>query len=378
MRKRILICNLIVLIWVFVIFSNTYAAKANSRPDLIAESAMLMDFTTGKILYEKNPDLRRAPASTTKILTAIVALEHGDLRQIIAATPSACKIGGSSIWLSQGETHSLEDMLYGILLSSGNDASASVAENLAGSEKKFAEWMTEKAHAIGATSSSFKNSSGMPETGHYTTAHDLAVITRYALNNPTFSTMVKTKKKVITWPGKEYDRAMVNHNKLLWRYQYADGVKTGYTREAGKCLVASATRNGHRMIAVVLNSKQMYEDTEKMFDYGFENYQLLNIVSTQEKVGEVSVALGVKEEVPVLPNRTLTLLLPKGAEDNLKVNLELQKKLEAPVERLQQVGELTVQLGEKLIDTVPVVTAVEVPKKGLFQRFWDWVRKIIG
>ena len=272
MRTRILISNFIVLIWVLVIFSNnTYAAP---KPDLTAESAILMDFTTGKIVYEKNADLRRAPASTTKILTAIVALERGDLKQNISATAAACKIGGSSIWLSQGEIHSMEDMLYGILLSSGNDASASVAENLAGSEKQFAEWMTEKAHTIGATSSSFKNSCGMPQPGHYTTARDLAVITRYALNNPTFSSMVKTKKKTIAWPGREYDRAMINHNKLLWRYQYADGVKTGYTREAGKCLVASATRNGHRLIAVVLNSKQTYDDTQKMFEFGFENYQI--------------------------------------------------------------------------------------------------------
>lgn len=351
--------------------------SAATKLDLVAESALLMDFTTGQILYKKNANLRHAPASTTKILTAIVALERGDLKQKITATPDACKIGGSSIWLSEGETYSLEEMLYGILLSSGNDAAVSVAENLAGSEEQFAEWMTEKAKSIGATSSTFKNSSGMPQDGHLTTAYDLAMITRYAMNNPIFNEIVKTKRKTIAWPGHEYDRAMVNHNKLLWRYQFADGVKTGYTREAGKCLVASATRNGHRLISVVLNSKQMYDDTQKMFDYGFDNYQLLTIVSPQEKLGAVNVDSGVQERVPVFSNRPLTLLLPKGAEKKLTVNMELKTNLTAPVERLQQVGELKVQLGDKLIDKVPVVTAAEVPKKGFLQRIWDWVKELL-
>lgn len=353
------------------------SSRAAGQPALVAESAILMDFTTGEVLYQKNADIRRPPASTTKIVTALVALEHGDLQQPIVATENASRAEGTSIWLAKGEKHSLEDMLYGILLPSGNDAAIAVAENLAGSQEKFAEWMNEKAKALGAVSSQFKNSSGLPQPGHYTTARDLAIITRYALHNPIFNTIVRTKKRTMAWPNHDYDRTLINHNKLLWRYEYTDGVKTGYTREAGRCLVASATRGGHRLISVVLNSKKMYEDTQAMFEYGFNNYQLITIVSPQEKVGEVAVNSGVEKKVPVLPHRSITLLLPKGAENELKVNLEIRTQVEAPVERMQQVGELQVRLGEKIIQKVPVVTAASVPKKGFFQLFWDWVKRLL-
>lgn len=352
----------------------TPRAQAAVQPKLSAQAAVLMDFTTGEILYQKNPRLRKAPASTTKILTAVVALERGKLNQEIVVTPAASGAEGSSIYLARGEKHTLEDMLYGILLSSGNDAAIAVAENLAGSEAEFARWMTEKAREIGATTSVFKNSSGLPQAGHYSTAGDLALITRYALNNPIFSTMVGTKQKRMAWPDHDDDRRITNHNKLLWRYEYADGVKTGYTREAGPCLVASATRNGHRLIAVVLNSRRMYEDTKALFDYGFHNYQLITFFSPLEQVAQVTVNAGVQPQVSVLPGRPLTLLLPRGAESDLRVNLELPNDLQAPLERLQPVGELQVQLGDRLIEKVPVVTAVEVPKKNLWQRMWDWVK----
>jgi D-alanyl-D-alanine carboxypeptidase (penicillin-binding protein 5/6) len=372
--KRIL--PLLALACLLMVISSA-GAHAAGPPYLVAESAILMDYTTGEVLFQKNADLRRPPASTTKIITALVALEHGDLKQPIIATQAASKAEGSSIWLAKGEKHNMEDMLYGLLLSSGNDAAISLAENLAGSESKFAGWMTEKAKALGATSSQFKNSSGLPETGHYTTVHDMALITRYALHNPIFNAIVRTKKRNMDWPNHEYDRTMINHNKLLWRYEYADGVKTGYTREAGRCLVASATRSGHRLISVVFNSKKMYEDTEALFNYGFNNFQLITLVSPKEKVGEVEVNSGIEKQVPVLPHRSLTLLLPKGAEEDLTVNLELPSQVEAPVERMQQVGEIKVHLGDKIIEKVPVVTAADVPKKGILQLFWDWVTNLI-
>lgn len=375
MKLRLTVC---LILFFSGIAALAAGAETGSKPELTAESACLMDFTTGKIIWGKNSDTPMAPASTTKILTAIVALESGDLKRKITATPEACKVGGSSLWLTKGETHTLEEMLYGILLSSGNDAAVSVAENLAGSERKFAARMTAKARLIGAKSSVFKNSSGMPMAGHLTTAGDMALITRYALNDPVFSAIVRTKKKKMTRSESDGDRVLVNHNKLLWRYPYADGVKTGYTIQAGKCLVASATRNGQRLIAVVFHSPKMYDDVEALFEYGFSSYQLLEIVSSAEKLGEIKVASGIKEEVPVLPNRPLTVLIPRGGEEKLKVNLELPVSLEAPVERLQTVGELQVQLGEALLEKVPVVTAAEVPKKGPWQRFWDWLAGIFG
>lgn len=361
-----------------VVFLIIVPAGAAGRPNLAASAAILMDFTTGKVIFAKNSTERRAPASTTKILTALVALERGELNQVITTSHNASKIGGSSIWLAPGEKHTLKELLYGILLNSGNDASVAVAEGLAGSEVKFAEWMNEKARAIGAKDTCFKNSNGLPEPGHYTTAYDLALITRYALHNPVFAEIVKTKKKAINWPGREYHRLLVNHNKLLWRYEFADGVKTGYTKQAGRCLVASATKNGQRLIAVVLNSKLMYEDTRKLFEYGFNNYQLLTVVGSGQEIGSIPVMEGIVSRVPVLPQRPVTLVVSKGQTNKVKVNLEIPRSLHAPVERLQQVGELEVKIDAKVLAKIPVVTAAGVPKDSVWLRFWTWLRSVIS
>lgn len=364
----------LIILLLFLGFGCSLTVSAAAFPDITARAAIVIDYSTGKILYQKNAYERRPPASTTKIMTAIVALERGTLKKLITVSDKASRVGGSSIWLAPGESHSLEDLLYGLLLSSGNDASVAVAEGLAGSEKKFALWMTQKAHALGARNSEFKNCTGLPEEGHLTTAYDLAVITRYALRNPVFGGMVKTRKKMIKWPRHKWERVMYNHNKLLWRYEFADGVKTGYTRQAGKCLVSSATRDSQRLIVVVLNSKDTYRDSEKLLNYGFVNFRLVQIISPEENLGEIQVIDGVLSRVPVIPNRSLTLVVPRGLENKLKVSVNLQKSIEAPVERLQKVGELQVKLGEKVIGMAPVITAVRIPRQNFFWRLRNWFK----
>lgn len=373
MKSR-LICLLAFICIIIFAASATLAAPGVA---VSASAAILMDYTTGEILYQKNANERRAPASTTKILTAIVAIEHGKPNQEIIASTKASKADGSSIWLSAGERHSLRDLLYGILLSSGNDASVAVAESLAGSESKFATWMTDKAKDLGANNSNFVNSNGLPEKEHYTTAHDLALITRYSLHNTLFEEIVKTKKKIIDWPGHKWDRVMYNHNKLLWRYEYADGVKTGYTRQAGHCLVSSATKDNHRLIAVVLHSKDVYADSKELFNYGFSHFQLFTVVSPAERLGTVNVAEGVKEQVPVSTSQPINLLIPKGSESKLKINLDLPSSIEAPVEQAQPVGELKVQLGGELLEKYPLVTVAPVPRKGLWQRILEWFAELL-
>lgn len=365
-----------VVLLIFLFFKNA-PAFATPRPNLDASSAVLMDVATGKVLLAKNGSERRAPASTTKILTALIALERGEMDRVITTSLKASKVDGSSIWLASGEKHTLEELLYGVLLSSGNDASVAIAEGLAGSEKEFVAWMNKKAKDIGAKDSCFKNCNGLPETGHFSTAYDLALITRYALHNPIFTKIVKTKKKAIEWPGRDYNRLMVNHNKLLWRYEYADGVKTGYTRQAGRCLVASATKNGQRLIAVVLNSKRMYEDSKLLFEYGFNNYQLLTVIQSEQKIGSIPVVEGINNEVPLISHRPVTLVVPKGQLDQVRVNIEVPNSIPAPVERLQQVGEVEVKIGSKLIEKVPVVTAAGVPKESLWRRLWNWLKALI-
>ncbi len=351
---------------------TTTCAFAAKGVEVTASAAILLDYTTGEILHQKNASKKLAPASTTKILTAILAIERGKMNQEMVTSTKASKTDGSSIWLAPGETHTLEDLLYGILLNSGNDASVTVAENLAGSESNFAAWMNEKAKALGAKDSHFINSNGLPEKNHYTTAYDLALITRYALHNPIFNEIVNTKKKIISWPGHKWARTLYNHNKMLWRYQYTDGVKTGYTRQAGHCLVTSATKDNHRLIVVVLHSKNEYVDSTALFNYGFSRFQLYTLSSTK-KLGAVNVAGGVQQQVPVSAMSPINLVIPKGTESKLQMNLSLPQSIQAPVEKAQHVGELKVELGGKVLEKCPVVAIAPVQRKGIFQRLWEWI-----
>jgi len=302
-----------------------------SGPSLNATSALLMDYTTGQILYQKNASERRPPASTTKMLTAIIAIESGNLDRTVIATKNAARADGSSIYLKAGEQHSLRELLYGILLNSGNDASIAVAENIAGSEQKFAERMTAKAHQIGAIHSHFQNCNGLPATGHFSTACDLAVIARYALHNPVFAGIVRTKRKLISWPGHPRERILLNHNKLLWSYQYADGVKTGYTEEAGRCLVSSATQSGRRLIVVVLKSKDIYGDSTKLFDYGFKNYQQLTLIAPYQSINPDDAIRRVQTQIPVSVDtsgiRVLNLTPPAPVNKKTAKRLNLKPQL---------------------------------------------------
>lgn len=240
---------------------------ANSKPSVNATAAILIDEKSGKVLYAKNANWIMAPASTTKIMTAIISIEKGDLNQTVKVSKSAAAKEGSSMRLRKNESLTVKDLLYGLLLASGNDAATVIAQYIGGSEANFARLMTKKASKLGMKNSQFKNPSGLPAIGHYTTAFDLALLAKYALQNPVFTQIVHTKRKSLTIEGKKVD--LVNHNKLLWRYPYTTGVKTGYTVNAGRCLVASAKRQNTTLIAVVLKSSTIYTDCQKLFDYGF-------------------------------------------------------------------------------------------------------------
>lgn len=244
-------------------------AHAGKPPAIQAGAVVLMEAKTGKVLYAKNAHRVLPPASTTKIMTAILAIEEGDLRDEVWVGPRAARERGSSMHLTRGERRTLEELLYGLLLPSGNDAAVAIAEHIAGTEWGFAQMMTEKAKRIGLKNTGFQNASGLPAYGHYSTAYDLAVLTRYALQNRVFARIVRTKVKTVPGPGKGSTRRLRNNNRLLWDYKYATGVKTGYTSSAGSCLVASATKNGKTLIAVILRSAQRFTGAERLFEYGF-------------------------------------------------------------------------------------------------------------
>lgn len=256
---------------VFFSFSISFTFGADNRkPAVNARAAILINSGNGEILFTKNADRVMAPASTTKIMTAILGLERGDLGRTVTVSANAAATDGSSMHLVCNQRITLRSILYGLLLISGNDAATAVAEHIAGSETAFARLMNAKALSLGMRHTRFQNASGLPAVNHYSTAYDLALLTRYAMRNQNFAWIVQTKSITITGerPGERVQ--LVNHNKLLWRYPYCTGVKTGYTVRAGGCLVSSATNQGKQLIVVVLHSNVIYDDSQKLFEYGFK------------------------------------------------------------------------------------------------------------
>jgi len=321
-----------------------------------------MEARTGQILWAKNPHLRLPPASTTKIMTALLALEELPLSQVVPTSERASATDGSSIWLEPGERRTVRELIYGAMLNSGNDACVALAEAVAGSEARFAMLMNARARELGADETSFVNANGLPVRGHLTSARDLALIAREALANPAFAAVSCTKVLNIPWPGKDWDRRLINHNKLLWRYDGADGVKTGYTRESGHCLVASASRGGRRLIAVVLNSRGMYDETREMLNYGFEAFKLVEV----RRPGTAKVIGGRANLVPLAPVGILAWAVPKDQADQVRVVARVSEPVRAPVAEEQHLGWAMLQLEERPLCRVPLAAARTVETRNFF------------
>jgi len=238
-----------------------------------ANSAILINANTGKILFERNAYQQMQPASTTKVITALLALENSSMAKTVTISTEAASREGSSMHLASSERRSMEELVYGLMLVSGNDAATAIAKNIAGTEEKFACMMTAKARLLGLKNSQFKNASGLPAKGHYSTAYDMAMITKYALKNKIFAKIASTKSKAIPNHISGEVRYLRNHNKLLWRYPYTTGIKTGYTVSAGGCLIASAHKKNTTLIAVVFKTHTIYDDCQNLFEYGFGRIQ---------------------------------------------------------------------------------------------------------
>lgn len=261
-------------------------------PSTHAQSAALIDVTSGRILYSKDGDKELRIASLTKIMTAIVAIEQGKLDDKVKVSSTAFAKEGSSLYLKLGEEMTLENMLYGLMLRSGNDAASAIAEHVGGSEEGFVLLMNKKAEEIGLKHSHFMNPHGLDADGHYSTANDLARLTAYALHNPVFKRIVATEDRSAPNPNESWEYSWHNKNKMLRLYEGADGVKTGYTKKAFRCLVSSATRNGQQLAAVTLNDGNDWNDHARMLDFGFENFPLVEIAQKEQPVANTDVITG--------------------------------------------------------------------------------------
>ena len=251
------------------------ARGVSEEPSITAESAVIVDGATGKMVYGKNPHMRMAPASTTKIMTAIVALEHGRLDDLVSVDVNGYAMAGSSIMgLTPGEVLTLRDLLYGLMLPSGNDAAIAIARHVAGSETEFVRMMNEKADQLGLKDTHFVNPHGLDDDNHYTSAYDLALMGRYGMSNPEFAKIVGTR--AYTARGKSVYQ-LATGNRLLDQYPGADGVKTGYTEAALQSFVASVNRNGRHVFVSLIRSYDRYSDARTLFDYFFDNYEWVKL-----------------------------------------------------------------------------------------------------
>lgn len=361
----------IVVMFISLMNVNIVLAATPFPPTIKAKAAIVVDGITGKVLYSKNAEEQRYPASTTKIMSLIVALEHGNLDDVVTASHNAATTEGSSLWLTEGEQLKVIDLLYGIMLISGNDATVAIAEHISGSVEKFAQLMTEKAHAIGAKDTHFANSSGLPDPKHFTTAHDLARITAYGYKNPMFSEIVSTKHKVIPWAGKEFGRDLYNEDRMLWLYEGGNGVKTGYTELAGRCLVSGAKRNQIQLITVVLDSDTMWDDSIALLDFGFSQVKPKTIVNQDDIMKTIRVLNGKSEVVKLVASNDLVVPISEHDEGEFSTLVDAPNKVEAPVIKGQKIGVLRVLYQNKEIATVDLQADESSERKSFFHMLAD-------
>lgn len=334
---------------------------AGKAPRVSAGAAVLMDWETGEVLYAKNAFQRRAPASTTKVLTALIALERApDLSQVVTVSRRAAGTPGSSMHIRTGERYTLHDLLFGLLLRSGNDAAVAIAEHLAGSVEAFADLMNRRAAALGAKSSHFMNPHGLDHPMHYTTAYDLTLISRVAMANPRFAAIAGTRERQLTYELLGRSTVLNNTNRLLWSFNGADGGKTGTTGLAGACLFASASRTGQRLLAVVLHAGNRWNDAAGLLEYGFREYQSLRYAGAGEVIAQAPIAGGLRRRVPLVVAQSITAVLPRGADPRL--SLALPERLRAPVKEGQQIGELVLSVDGRPRQRYPLLAARAVPK----------------
>ena len=343
-------------------------------PELTAHSAIIMEASTGQILYSRNIDERRYPASTTKMMTLIVALEKGNPDDVVTVSKYAAGTDGSTLWLEQGDRIPLNDLLYGLIMMSGNDAAVAIAEHIAGTETRFAAMMTDKAGEIGAKDTNFVNPHGLPDDKHYTTARDLARIAAYGYKNPRFAEIVSRKEMTLPWI-KDPAHFWRNENQILWLYEGANGIKTGYTDLAGRCLAAGAKRDGVQLVTVVLDSLYMWNDTIALLDYGFKHITRKKIVADDEKIETLPVVSGWKKSVVIrAKNEVEVPLFDNQSADKFRREVELPAFLEAPLKEGETVGKLRIMYDDKEVAAVDLIADRAVERKSFFLSLYKFLK----
>lgn len=367
--KRLTI--LFLLIACFTFFIQPVSALSVS-----AQYACVMDGQTGRVIYEKNAHARHSMASTTKIMTALVAIESAPLTDIVNVSKNAAGTEGTSLYLKVGDKVLLQDLLYGLMLQSGNDAAIAIAEHIAGSVDAFATRMTTRAKEIGAKNTAFKNPNGLDADGHYTTAYDLALITREALKNETFAEIVGTKSKSI----RNGTQTVTNHNKMLQYYKGCIGVKTGFTKKTGRCLVSAALRDGKQIIAVTLNAPNDWNDHTAMLDYAFLNTTRFPLLAAGMTVNSVTVKNGSSQSLELTAAKDFYLCEnPNTKFQNAHIACRIPESVTAPIEQGEVIGTADIYYKDTLLESVDLVAAATIAYKEESKSdvFFDYFKKLL-
>ncbi len=376
MKKLYILFSIIFLIGTLPI--DSYAISALS--------AVVLDAASGRVLFEHNARTKRGMASTTKIMTALCALEYGNLEKTVTISNTASGVEGSSMYLAPGEKLKLADLVYGLMLVSGNDAATAIAENVSGSTEKFADLMNKKAMEISAFDTSFTNPHGLSDDNHYTTAYDLAKITAYAMQNPLFCEIVATKSKKLPQNEGGYPRLLVNHNKFLNMYEGCIGVKTGFTKATGRCLVTAVEKNGLRLVCVTLNDPDDWGDHKTMYDNAYSTFSPYKIKNSGEIVATANISRGELSSVELISPKDIYIPIATGEETQIEITPQPFEELTAPIKAGDTLGSLNVSLNGTPCGEFPIVAKTDIPEKrtvfdteksgvanNFFKLLWAWI-----
>ena len=353
------------------------AAPIPAAPQLGAKSYILQDYFSGDILVEHNADMRVEPASITKLMTAYVVfaeLVQGNitLDETVSVSEKAWRTGGSRMFIEPKMQVSVEDLIRGMVIQSGNDSSVALAEHVAGTEEAFAALMNHYAEQLGMTATSFRNSTGLPDPDHYTTARDIAILSAATIRDfPNYYSWYSEKEFTFN------NIRQHNRNTLLWRDPAIDGLKTGHTEAAGYCLAASAKRDGMRLISAVMGStseSSRASETQTLLNYGFRFYETVQLYQDRQELAQARVWKGMTENVALGIENELFVSIPRGRYDDLVAQLEVQPQLTAPLADGAPVGQINVKLDDGLVASRPLITLGAVQEAGFFGSMWDGVQ----
>jgi len=369
----------LLLLFLLCPVSALLAAPPPAPPKVEASGYLLMDYHSGAVLAENNGEKRLEPASLTKIMTAYVVfkeLEEGNisLQDQVLVSKKAWKTPGSRMFIEVGKKVSVDDLIHGMIIVSGNDACVALAEHIAGSEESFVALMNKYAIELGMENTHFVNATGLPDPDHYTTPEDILKVTRALIREfpqyyPIYSQREFTYNKI----------TQKNRNRLLWRDPSVDGVKTGHTKSAGYCLVASAKREGMRLLSVVMGTKSeeaRAEESQKLLNYGFRFYQTHRLFGAGESLKEVRIWKGDREQLRLGLNETLHVTIPRGEYEKLKLRTRIRPQITAPVKQGEELGRLLVELDGEVLADVPLVALDDVAEGGLVHNLVDSVLQL--